>query len=207
MALHKLGKLEALLFASGQPLPLEKMAGALALTQAQTADLLEELQHGYQEADRGLTLRKAAGGWQLVTKEEAAPVLQILYEQQEQKLSTAAMETLAIVAFKQPVTKSEMEAIRGVKVDGVLNTLTDLGLITEVGRKEVIGKPILYGTTDRFLTTFGFNTLADLPDIPDEILEQKLFPEEGEEVLELESSEDAPEENEHPAGEEPQQKA
>ena len=66
-----------------------------------------------------------------------------------------------------------------------------MGLITEVGRKEVIGKPILYGTTDRFLTTFGFNTLADLPDIPDEILEQKLFPEEGEEVLELESSEDA----------------
>ncbi|MGL5206058.1 MAG: SMC-Scp complex subunit ScpB, partial [Acidaminococcaceae bacterium] len=85
------------------------------------------------------------------------------------KLSNAAMETLAIVAFKQPVTRSEMEAIRGVKVDGVVNTLIDTGLICEIGRKDSIGKPILYGTTELFLTTFGFNSLEDLPPLPDDL--------------------------------------
>ena len=88
-------------------------------------------------------------------------------------MSNAAMETLAIIAFKQPVTRSEMEAIRGVKVDGVVNTLLDLNLITEAGRKDVIGRPILYGTTDLFLVTFGLDSLHDLPEIPEEILSAK----------------------------------
>ena len=81
------------------------------------------------------------------------------------------METLAIIAFRQPVTKSEMEAIRGVKVDGVLGTLVELGLVGEVGRKEVIGRPILYGTTEEFLQAFGFNSLEDLPRLPEEVLD------------------------------------
>ena len=84
------------------------------------------------------------------------------------------METLAIVAFKQPVTKSEMEAIRGVKVDGVLSTLVELDLVGEVGRKEVIGRPILYGTTEEFLRVFGLDSLEDLPQLPDEVLEGRL---------------------------------
>ena len=84
------------------------------------------------------------------------------------------METLAIVAFKQPVTKSEMEAIRGVKVDGVLSTLVELDLVGEVGRKEVIGRPILYGTTEEFLKAFGLNSLEDLPQLPEEVLEGRL---------------------------------
>ena len=79
------------------------------------------------------------------------------------------METLAIIAFKQPVTRSEIEAIRGVKVDGVVNTLLDVGLICEAGRKDSIGKPILYGTTELFLTTFGFYSLEDLPPLPDDL--------------------------------------
>ena len=78
------------------------------------------------------------------------------------------METLAIVAFKQPVTRGEMEAIRGVKVDGVVNTLLEYGLICEAGRKEALGRPILYATTDKFLLTFGLNSLKDLPALPDE---------------------------------------
>ena len=82
--------------------------------------------------------------------------------------SAAAMETLAIVAFKQPVTRGEMEAIRGVKVDGVVNTLLEYGLICEAGRKEALGRPILYATTDKFLLTFGLNSLKDLPALPDE---------------------------------------
>ena len=87
------------------------------------------------------------------------------------------METLAIIAFKQPVTRSEMEAIRGVKVDGVVNTLLEYGLIIEAGRKDSIGHPILYGTTDKFLITFGLNSLKDLPDFPDILSEHENEPE------------------------------
>ena len=94
-----------------------------------------------------------------------------LYEKQEQKISNAAMETLAIVAYKQPVTKSEIEAIRGVKVDGVVSTLTEMELIMEVGRKEVMGRPILYGTTEKFLMTFGLESLSALPELPEELLD------------------------------------
>ena len=167
----KSGELEALLFASGGPLSLEKAAAVLELSQEDTASLLEELQLSYQEERHGICLRKVAGGWQLVTKPELAEVVRRLAQQQELKLSNAAMETLTIIAFKQPVTKGEIEAIRGVKVDGVLSTLTELQLIGEIGRKEVVGRPILYGTTDLFLTTFGLNTLADLPELPEEILD------------------------------------
>lgn len=152
MALKKSGELEALLFAAGNPLPLDKLAEALQLSREETAGLLEDLQLAYRDEARGLTLRKAAGGWQLVTKPEVIDVIRSLQEQQELRLSSAAMETLTIIAFKQPVTKAEVEAIRGVKIDGVLGTLTDLQLIAEVGRKEVLGRPILYGTTDKFLT-------------------------------------------------------
>ena len=142
MELKKTAELEALLFASGDPLTLERAAGALYCSTGEVADLLEELQQQYRTAERGIELRKAAGGWQLVTKKETAGLIRRLQEKQEVKLSNAAMETLAIVAFRQPVTKSEMEAIRGVKVDGVLGNLVELGLIAEVGRKEALGRPM-----------------------------------------------------------------
>lgn len=171
MKLTKTAELEALLFASGDPLTLERAAVALFCTTGEVADLLEQLQEEYRKDNRGIELRKVAGGWQLVTKKEAAGLIRRLQEKQEVKLSNAAMETLAIVAFRQPVTKSEMEAIRGVKVDGVLGNLVELGLIAEVGRKEALGRPILYGTTEIFLRTFGLDSLEDLPQIPEEVLE------------------------------------
>lgn len=171
MKLTKTAELEALLFASGDPLTLERAAVALFCTTGEVADLLEQLQEEYRKDNRGIELRKLAGGWQLVTKKEAAGLIRRLQEKQEVKLSNAAMETLAIVAFRQPVTKSEMEAIRGVKVDGVLGNLVELGLIAEVGRKEALGRPILYGTTEIFLRTFGLDSLEDLPQIPEEVLE------------------------------------
>lgn len=171
MKLKKTAELEALLFASGDPLTLERAAGALLCTTGEVADLLEQLQQDYRKENRGIELRKAAGGWQLVTKKETAGLIRRLQEKQEVKLSNAAMETLAIVAFRQPVTKSEMEAIRGVKVDGVLGNLVELGLIAEVGRKEALGRPILYGTTEIFLRTFGLDSLEDLPQLPEEVLD------------------------------------
>ena len=163
------GHVEALLFAAGEPLSKNQMADILQ-TETETIErLVALLEEDYQSRNRGICIRQVAGGYQLVTKPDFDNLIRQLISQQEFKLSNAAMETLAIIAFKQPVTRSEMEAIRGVKVDGVVNTLLDTGLICEAGRKESIGKPILYGTTELFLTTFGFNSLEDLPPLPEDL--------------------------------------
>lgn len=162
------GSLEALLFAAGEPLTVAQIAGIMQLDKPQVWELLTMLEESYNEENRGLSLRKVAGGYQLCAKPQHYALLKQLERVQEVKLSAAAMETLAIVAFKQPVTRGEMEAIRGVKVDGVVNTLLEYGLICEAGRKEALGRPILYATTDKFLLTFGLNSLKDLPALPDE---------------------------------------
>lgn len=162
------GSLEALLFAAGEPLTVAQIAGIMQLDKPQVWELLTMLEESYNEENRGLYLRKVAGGYQLCAKPQHYALLKQLERVQEVKLSAAAMETLAIVAFKQPVTRGEMEAIRGVKVDGVVNTLLEYGLICEAGRKEALGRPILYATTDKFLLTFGLNSLKDLPALPDE---------------------------------------
>lgn len=162
------GSLEALLFAAGEPLTVAQIAGIMQLDKPQVWGLLAMLEESYNEENRGLCLRKVAGGYQLCAKPQHYALLKQLERVQEVKLSAAAMETLAIVAFKQPVTRGEMEAIRGVKVDGVVNTLLEYGLICEAGRKEALGRPILYATTDKFLLTFGLNSLKDLPALPDE---------------------------------------
>ena len=162
------GSLEALLFAAGEPLTVAQIAGIMQLDKPQVWELLTMLEESYNEENRVLCLRKVAGGYQLCAKPQHYALLKQLERVQEVKLSAAAMETLAIVAFKQPVTRGEMEAIRGVKVDGVVNTLLEYGLICEAGRKEALGRPILYATTDKFLLTFGLNSLKDLPALPDE---------------------------------------
>ena len=160
------GSLEALLFAAGEPLTVAQIAEIMQLDKPQVWELLTLLEESYNEESRGLCLRKVAGGYQLCAKPQHYELLKQLEKVQEVKLSAAAMETLAIVAFKQPVTRSEMEAIRGVKVDGVV--LLDYGLICEAGRKDALGHPILYATTDKFLLTFGLSSLKDLPAMPDE---------------------------------------
>lgn len=176
------GALEALLFAAGEPLSVGEMAQLLQLEKPQVWELLGVLKDRYAEERYGLMLREVDNGFQLVTKSEYYELLQGLGKNKEIKLTNAAMETLAIVAFKQPVTRAEMEAIRGVKVDGVVNTLLDLGLIEETGRKKTLGNPILYGTTDKFLLTFGLNNLEELPMaeaekavVPQELPEQQIL--------------------------------
>jgi len=165
------GHVEALLFAAGEPLSNKRIADILQ-TEIETVErLISLLEEDYASKSRGICIRRVAGGCQLVTKPDSDNLVRQLISQQELKLSNAAMETLAIIAFKQPVTRSEMEAIRGVKVDGVVNTLLDVGLICEAGRKDSLGRPILYGTTELFLTTFGFNSLRDLPSLPDDLTE------------------------------------
>ena len=163
-----LGALEAVLFASGEPITVQQLADALTVETAQVYTALEELEKQYNENEaRGLMIRHVNEGLQLVSKPDYFEATSRMEEHREVKLSNAALETLAIIAFKQPVTRADMEQIRGVKVDGVVNTLLDLGLIDEAGHKKTIGNPLLYKTTDKFLTTFGLNSLSELPNPED----------------------------------------
>lgn len=189
---HRLGSLEALLFAAGEPLGVPQLADLLGLSKPQTWELLSSLQAVYQTEDRGLELREVAEGWQLCTKACHHELISQLAATQELKLSNAAMETLAIIAFRQPVTRAEMEAIRGVKVDGVVNTLLDWELIAEAGRKETIGHPILYKTTARFLEVFGLRSLKDLPPMPEVLSEEAARHPEQMVLLPMENEESDP---------------
>ena len=172
------GALEAVLFAAGEPISVAELAACLQLEKPQVWELLTSLERSYEDEGRGLMLRQIAGNYQLVTKPAHYNLVSNLSRKKEVKLTNAAMETLAIIAFKQPITRAEMEAIRGVKVDGVVNTLLDLGLIAEAGRKKALGNPILYATTEKFLTVFGLPNLAALPPLED-------LPEEEQEVQQV----------------------
>jgi segregation and condensation protein B len=154
---------EALLFVSGDPITIHKIAQILEIPEEHITLLIDQLIQDMADDHRGLTIVKVAAGYQLCTKPELAETLEKLGQVQDNKLSTAAMETLSIIAFKQPITKIEIESIRGVKVDRVLATLNERQMIKEIGRKEAIGRPILYGTTETFLKCFGLNGLQDLP--------------------------------------------
>jgi segregation and condensation protein B len=162
---HLKGHVEALLFAACDPTPAAKLAKLLEIDEQTTIELIDELQREMEQEGRGLTIVEVAGGYQMCTKPELASVIEKLAEVPDSRLSVAALETVSIIAFRQPVTKPEIEAIRGVKVDGVVNTLLDRRLIREMGRKDVIGRPILYGTTNEFLQCFGLKSLQELPDL------------------------------------------
>mgnify|MGYP004449355373 CR=1 FL=1 len=177
-------QLEAVLFAAGEPLTVQEIADTLKLDKSAVWAILGNLQDAYTRENRGLMVREVADGYQLTTKPEHYEIVSSLAKKKDIKLTNAGMETLAIIAFKQPVTRTEMEQIRGVKVDGVINTLLDLGLIMEAGRKKVLGNPILYTTTPLFLSTFGLNSIDDLPR-PEEL---KKDPVEIQQVLDLEGA-------------------
>ncbi|MCX7779844.1 MAG: SMC-Scp complex subunit ScpB [Negativicutes bacterium] len=162
---HLKGHIEALLFASGEPLALNQISDILEVPAEQLVLLLAEMKEDLADPMRGLTIVEVAGGYQLCTKPELAATLEKLDRPSDAKLSPASLETLAIIAFKQPITRQEIESIRGVKVDRVLGTLLERRLIREQGRKEAIGRPILYGTTEEFLKCFGLNSLKDLPEL------------------------------------------
>ena len=160
--------IEAILFVSGEPLQIGALAHALEVTELEINDALEALESDYDFQRRGICLKRFGSHVQLSTRADYAPYIEkLLQPVQKQSLSNAALETLAIVAYKQPVTKLEIEAVRGVKCDYSVQSLVNKGLIEEVGRKETLGRPILYGTTDSFLSHFGLRTLADLPKPPE----------------------------------------
>ena len=155
--------IECLLFVSGQPLSAEKIAEIAELKVEDVVSFIAELKQEYSE--RGFQIAELAGGYQLMSNPEYFPYVERLYKPQAQTLSQAALETLAIIAYRQPVTRADIEQIRGVKVDGVLATLLEKKLVQEVGRKESPGRPILYGTGEQFLTFFGINSLEELPPV------------------------------------------
>ena len=155
---------EALLFASDQPLTLLLLSEALEAEPADVTAALSELGAEYAARDAGVELREMAGGWLFTTAAgQAEWVARMLRGKRRMRLSRAALETMAIIAYKQPVTKSEVEAIRGVDASGVLATLLERNLVTIKGRSTVVGRPLLYGTTHEFLNYFGLRDLSELP--------------------------------------------
>lgn len=160
-------KLEAALFVSGDPLSESKLMEILGLSLLQLTAVAAELASDMAKEERGIMLVKVAGGYQLCTKPELATTLEKLAQVAERRLSAPALETLAIIAFKQPITKLEIEEIRGVKIDRVLTRLLEYDLVKEIGRKQVLGRPILYATTDEFLRCFGLADITELPSLPE----------------------------------------
>jgi len=161
---------EALIFASSKPLtPAEIRKVTKVLTVAQIERIVAELKEDYQKAERCFELLEIAGGYELSTRKEFAPwILKIELQRKARQATQSALETLAILAYKQPLTRAEIEALRGVDTSGVLNTLMEKNFIKITGKKEVPGRPFMYGTTEKFLEHFGLKQLQDLPSI-DEI--------------------------------------
>lgn len=160
--------LEALVFASPEPLSPKRATEVTGLDAATVTSLLRRVQDEYAARGSGLVLEEVAGGWRLATAPDFAVFVARLGRAPRQaSLSPAALETLAIVAYRQPVTRAEVEEIRGVHADSALHTLEERGLIREVGRREGLGRPVEYGTTEVFLSAFGLRSLAELPALPD----------------------------------------
>lgn len=160
--------IEAILFVSGEPVQLGAVARALEVTELEVSAAADELASDYDYNRRGICLKRFGSHIQLSTRPDYAPQIEKLLQPiQKQSLSQAALETLAVVAYKQPVTRLDIEAVRGVKCDYSVQSLMNKGLIEEVGREETLGRPILYGTTDAFLSHFGLTSLEDLPQPPE----------------------------------------
>jgi segregation and condensation protein B len=168
--------LESLLFASEGPLTVARFAEVLeGVERKEIAAVLADMQTEYDAAARGFRLTEVAGGFQLRTARENADWVKKLYRDRPARMSRATLETLAIIAYKQPITRAEMEAIRGVDVDGVVATLLDRRLIRIVARKDVPGRPFLYGTTPEFLQLFNLKDLSQLPTLKE--MEEMTLPE------------------------------
>jgi len=170
MDIHELSHvIEAILFVAGEPVDVREMQRALEATEDETRQAIDALESDYDYHRRGICLKRFGSHIQLSTRAEYAPYVERLLQPiQKQSLSQSAMETLAVVAYRQPVTRLEIEAVRGVKCDYSVQSLVHKGLIEEVGRKEALGRPILYGTTDTFLSHFGLRSLEELPKPPEE---------------------------------------
>jgi len=157
------GALEALLFVSPEPLSLKKIAQVLELSLEEAKEIVLRLQEKLEQDQRGIMLHFSGEEVWLTTRPDFSVYIERLFKPPAQHLTQATLETLAIIAYKQPVTKTEIELIRGVKADSSIATLLEKGLIEEAGRKDAPGRPIIYRTTAKFLEFFGLKSLDELP--------------------------------------------
>lgn len=168
---RRLGMLEAILFTMGEPVEVEKLAQAIECDYSEAKMLLAELQEMYVEQERGIRLVELEDAYQMCTWKEAYPsLIRIAKQPQKHVLTDVLLETLSIVAYRQPITKLEVEKIRGVKSDHAVNKLVEYGLLEEVGRLNAPGKPLLFGTTMEFLRRFGVQSIEELPTIDPQLV-------------------------------------
>ncbi len=162
--MNELRKLiEAFIFAAESPLSLDRLCALLERSRAELRPMIEQLLSDYPPSRRGFYLAEVAGGYQFRTDPECAPWLRKLNRERPFRFSQAALETLAIIAYRQPITRAEVEYLRGVDSGGVMKTLLDKGLLRILGKKDVPGRPLMYGTSRHFLELFGLRSLEDLP--------------------------------------------
>ena len=160
--------IEAILFACGDPITIDKIAEAANIDSDTAAKLISRLERKYNVSESGLRIIRLNNGFQITTRQEFAPYVKTALQNKRQApLTQAAMETLAIVAYNQPVTKAFVEQVRGIDSGSVVNNLVERGLLEEAGRLELPGRPVSYRTSDVFLRCFGLSSLSELPDLPD----------------------------------------
>ena len=158
--------IESMLFVSGEPLSLKDLSNNLEVKDKVVEEIIKEMMTEYEDQSRGIRLISINGAYQLVTKSENSDFVQkLLKKNKRHSLSQASIESLAIIAYKQPITRIDIDEIRGVKSESAIQKLVEKGLIQDIGRLEVPGRPILYGTTDEFLRQFGLETLKELPSL------------------------------------------
>lgn len=161
---ERIGAIECILFVSGEPVDMVSLQRAIGATELELQALLSRMESQYKGQQRGIVLYRTPDTVQLISNRRyAGYVEQLLQPTQNKSFSQAMLETLSIVAYKQPVTRNDIEAIRGVRCEYSVSQLLKLGLIRELGRKDSIGRPMLFGTTDAFLRQFGLHSLAELP--------------------------------------------
>lgn len=178
------GAIEAILFAMGESVPLARIAKAVGHDEETTKKVIYHMMDRYLEADRGIQIIELEGSYQLCTKKvHYDSLIQIAMQPKKAALTDVQLETLSIIAYKQPVTKGEIEKIRGVKCDHAVNKLIEYQLVTELGRLDVPGRPILLGTTEEFLRSFGVQALDELPTLSPVQLED--FKAEAEEEIQM----------------------
>lgn len=182
--------IEAILFTMGESVEAEKIAVAIEHDVDTTVKIIHNMMDKYENEDRGIKIIELEGSFQLCTKEEYYDnLIRICSQPRRYTLTDAALETLSIIAYKQPVTKIEIEKIRGVNSDRSVNKLVELELVKEVGRLDVPGRPMLFGTTEEFLRTFGVGSIDELPVISEDMVEQ--YKEEAEYEIASELKEEA----------------
>ncbi len=160
--------IEAILFVAGEPMPIASIVKALEMDEAEVQQAIDHLQKSLDKKQRGVVLKRYGHHLRLETRADYAPYVEkLLQPVQRQSLTQASLETLAVIAYRQPATRGDVEMVRGVKCDYSVQSLLQKGLIHEVGRKEALGRPMLYATTDMFLEHFGIADIRELPPLPD----------------------------------------